>query len=155
MRIIFLDIDGVLNCQSSKSRCTGLLGIDKDKVRKLRAIVEKTGARIILCSSWKDTWEKTDKDNQHILGNYLDRKLKRENLFIFDKTLDNGSNRGSGIKDWIFKNTNIESWIVIDDEIFNDYHKCDVLKHLVKTDFYVNNGGIQDIHVREAIELLV
>lgn len=155
MRVIFLDIDGVLNCQSSKSRCNGLLGIDSDKVKRLREIAEASKAKIVLCSSWKDAWEKVEKDSQHILGDYLDRKLKRENIFIFDKTSDNGSDRGHGIRSWISGKANINSWIVIDDEIFNDYHDCKIMSHLVKTEFYSDNGGIQDIHVSKAIDLLL
>ena len=86
MKIIFLDVDGVLNCQKSESHCQGCIGIDNDKVKRLRKIVEATGAKIVLCSSWKTFWEKVHKDDQRELANYLDRKLKRENLYIFDKT---------------------------------------------------------------------
>ena len=39
MKLIFLDIDGVLNCAISKSRCFGCLGIDDDKVKRLKTIV--------------------------------------------------------------------------------------------------------------------
>lgn len=38
MKIIFLDIDGVLNCHNSKSDCNGRLGIDEDKVKRLKKI---------------------------------------------------------------------------------------------------------------------
>ena len=63
MKIIFLDIDGVLNCQKSQSKCGGLIGIDDKKVKVLRKIVESTNAKIVLCSSWKSGWE-YNKDDQ-------------------------------------------------------------------------------------------
>lgn len=152
MKVIFLDIDGVLNCQKSNSNCGGLIGIDSKKVKVLRQIVEETDAKIVLCSSWKTFWD-NNKDDQNELANYLDRKLKRENLFILDKTIDKGSNRGEGIANWL-QNKNVESWIVIDDEIFDDYEKYNVIKHLVKTSFYDDNGGLQEEHIKLAVDLL-
>ena len=41
MKVIFLDIDGVLNTPSSESRCGEYIGIDDEKVKKLKKIVEK------------------------------------------------------------------------------------------------------------------
>ena len=35
MKVIFLDIDGVLNTPSSESRCGEYIGIDDEKVEKL------------------------------------------------------------------------------------------------------------------------
>ena len=51
MKAIFLDIDGVLNCNGvngkgrSKSRCGAFLGIDKDKTQRLAKIVRETNAK--------------------------------------------------------------------------------------------------------------
>ncbi|WP_416388664.1 HAD domain-containing protein [Lacrimispora sphenoides] len=154
---MFLDIDGVLNCQSSKSKCNGLIGIDNDKVNNLADIVKHTEAKIVLCSSWKDCWERVNKEDQHVLGNYLDKKLRRKKLFIFDKTTDDGSNRGDGITNWLNNvkaHHKVESWIVIDDEIFKDYDHYGIMKHLVKTEFYNSSGGLQCEHVGKAIQLL-
>ena len=152
MKIIFLDIDGVLNCQSSKSRCQCFIGIDNKKVKTLRKIVEATNSKIVLCSSWKSEWEH-NKNEQKELANYLDRKLNRENLFILDKTNDNGWNRGQGIIDWM-KNKSIESFVIIDDEIFEDYEPLGLIDKLVKTSFYDNNGGLQEEHVKLVIKIL-
>lgn len=52
-RIIFLDIDGVLNCASTVERFHGCFGIEPDKVRLLRDIVQATGAEIVLSSTWR------------------------------------------------------------------------------------------------------
>ena len=54
--VIFLDVDGVLNCKTSKSYVTTedgqvFTGIDKDKVKRLASIVAATGADIVLSSS--------------------------------------------------------------------------------------------------------
>lgn len=153
MKVIFLDIDGVLNNQFSKSRCGYFIGIDNDKVKRLKGIVDATTAKIVLVSSWKVDWERVDKDSQNNIGNYLDRKLKRERLSILDKTSDQGMDRGKGINDWISRHS-VETWIVLDDEIFDDYEKMEIMQHLVKTDYSNENGGLQSEHVSKAIEIL-
>lgn len=153
MKVIFLDIDGVLNCRSSKSRCGCYVGIDNDKVKRLRRIVEATGAKIVLCSSWKTGWSPTNKDEQDRNAIYMDNRLKRERLKILAKTNDKGCNRGEGIVNWITLHE-VEQWVVLDDEIFDDYEEYSIMPHLVKTDFYDRNGGLQDCHVDEAIRIL-
>lgn len=152
MKVVFLDIDGVLNCQSSQSRCGAYIGIDNDKVKRLRKIVEATNARIVLVSSWRSGWERVYKDDQNELANYLDRKLKRERLYILDKTTDSVWNRGEGIIKWISTHK-VDSFIILDDEKF-DYADCGIISRLVKTSFYDDNGGLQDEHVELAIDLL-
>jgi hypothetical protein len=153
MKVIFLDVDGVLNCIESKSRQGCYIGIDDIRVKRLKEIVDKTGARIVLTSTWKLGWEVTDKECMKEGGKYLDRKMKRQNLTILDKTYDQGWNRGFGITHYL--NTHdVGTWVVLDDEIFKDYEAEGILPHLVKTNFYDENGGIQEEHVKKAIELL-
>ena len=153
MKVIFLDVDGVLNCIYSKSRQGNYIGIDDIRVKRLKEIVDKTGAKIVLTSTWKFDWEVTDKESMSEGGWYLDRKMKRQNLTILDKTHDQGWNRGYGIKQYLDSHI-VDSWVVLDDEIFTDYEKEGILPHLVKTEFYDENGGIQDDHVKKAIMLL-
>lgn len=88
IKAVFLDIDGVLNCRGSKSRCGAFIGIDNSKVKLLRKIVEATNAVIILSSSWRDGWCKTqyDDDIHDELGVYMNKKLAKEKLHILDKT---------------------------------------------------------------------
>lgn len=154
MKVIFLDIDGVLNCQSSKSKYRGLIGIDNKKVKVLRRIVELTSAKIILCSSWETGWRKTEKELQGTLASYLDMKLDKECWHIFDKTDDSGSDRGHGIRRYLENNPQITHWCVIDNDIFIDYEECGIMDHLVKISFYDNNGGLQEEHIDKVVEML-
>lgn len=52
MKLIFLDIDGVLNghkfCKAAQST-----GIDPTRVRELNRIVRRTGAAVVLSSAWR------------------------------------------------------------------------------------------------------
>ena len=50
-KVIFLDIDGVLN-DEGEEREKGVY-IDETRVQRLASIVEQTGAEIVLSSSWR------------------------------------------------------------------------------------------------------
>lgn len=142
MNVIFLDIDGVLNCSESKSECFGYTGIDNVKIKRLKRIVEETKAKIILISTWKEFWFKElhNKPLQDNLANYLDRKFKREQLSILDKTTDINGSRGQGILKALTKYA-IENFIIIDDEKF-DYKELNLLPHLIKAEY--SNGGLTE-----------
>lgn len=156
MKVIFLDIDGVLNNAYSKSRApSGVVGIDADKVKRLRKIVETTGAKLVLTSSWK-----TDNGEDR---EYMLRKLGRERLRVLMHTVDEGWNRWEGIRRWIDRyGENMESYIILDDELFVDYFsdpvkeilRPEVEDHLVRTEYFEKDGGLRDQHVEKAVRML-
>lgn len=154
IKIIFLDVDGVLNCSSTKDKCGYYIGIEDKKVSLLKEIVNATNAKIVLVSSWKESWYKEQffKSHQDILANYLDSKLNEQGLTIFDKTEDEIDNRGDGILEYVrhlkWKGVKVDNYIVIDDELF-DYLKTKLTKNLIQTSF--NSGGLQEKHVKKAI----
>lgn len=156
MNVIFLDIDGVLNSQTTEERCNGVIGIDSDKVERLARIIAKNDAILMLTSSWRYHWWKKEKedDEQHPLGEYLDQKLKEYNIKIADKISYSGFNRGKAIRNWLKEHPEVKSFIVLDDEEF-DYRENDVwlIPYLVKTSFYSNLGGLQETHVMVANKL--
>lgn len=149
MKVIFLDIDGVLNCQSSKSHCGIFVGIDDSKVKRLRKIVDATGSEIVLSSSWRHHWWKGVCNHKD--GKYINNKLRREQLRILDKTGEDPFNRRPNeIYDWL-KDKTIESFVILDDEDFCWGYFRD---NWVQTEFYNDNGGLQDEHVEKAIAIL-
>ena len=153
MNIIFLDIDGVLNEAYSESRApNGCIGIDDEKVSRLRQIVDATGAKIVLVSSWKMEWSR-DPELCSQDAKYMNKELAKQGLHILDKTEDNVFDRGAGIISWLKKRSDQPSWIVLDDDVFGDYEELGILPHLVKTGWYV--GGLQEKHVQKAIDLLM
>ena len=154
MKILFLDIDGVLNFGGCKDRApSGCIGISDEKLSLLKEIVSKTNAKIVLVSTWKFGWEKTNKADMVVDCIYMEEKFKEHGLSIYDKTYDRGFNRGQGIRDYLFDTEDfIDSWIVIDDEVFVDYKENQVIDRLVKTSFY--NDGLLECHVKEAIKKL-
>jgi hypothetical protein len=155
MKVVFLDIDGVLNEEKSRSRCCGYLGIDDKKVENLALIIKKTNAKIVLISTWKDDWRKTDKSHQGMMANYLDRKLKKQGLAVLDKTKSIDKNgfhfsRGEGILQYLADNK-LGKYVILDDYQF-DYDSCGLTDYYIKTDAY--NGGLTEGLVVEAIKLL-
>ena len=151
-KVIFLDVDGVLNCQTTKASVGPWIGIDSKKVKLLKQIVDETGARIVLSSSWKSGWFKGDKAAQDREARYLDNKLRREGLHITDKTFDKGLDRGVGITNYV-EGHSVDRFVILDDEVF-DYEECRITDKLVKTEFYADDGGLGESHVSRAIELL-
>ena len=153
MKVLFLDVDGVLNSVETTALCYGFVGIDDDKVAKLHQIVAATGAHIVLSSSWKHDWEPKDKEHQNRYGDYLDQKLKTYNLYAIDKTHESSSGRrGEGIMKWVGTHE-VDSFIILDDEWF-DFKECGLSSRVIKTEFYSEDGGLTDAHVEFAIELL-
>ena len=151
-KFIFLDIDGVLNCNNTTEFFLGMTGIEDRLVEKLRAIVNATGAEIVLVSTWRDYWEPKEKEKQDAEGTYLDNMLQKQEIYISDKTDPNWLfKRGEGIKEWL-KEKDVESFVILDDEP-HDYKEVGLEKNWIQT-YDVNDGGIIDEDVAKAIEIL-
>lgn len=141
MRVIFLDVDGVLNYVYCEARSPkGLLGVEKGPLSVLHEIVSRTGAKIVLTSTWKREWSR-DPENRGVDGEYLDQEIRKAGMEIFDKTMDNMSDRGMGIETWLRRHPEVTNWIVLDDDIFDDYECRGIMPHLVQTNFY--DGGLK------------
>jgi hypothetical protein len=151
-KYIFLDIDGVLNCNNTTDDCFGMTGIEDRLVKKLSTIVNATGAEIVLTSTWRDYWESDKKESQDAEGTYLDEKLLKQGLHISAKTdPDWLYKRGEGIVEWL-KDKNVESFVILDDEP-HDYKEVNLEQHWIQT-YDVNDGGITDEDVVKAIKIL-
>ena len=60
MKILFLDIDGVLNSRAydRKRNWSELTNIDETRLPLVKKIIDKTGAKIVLISTWRRHWDK-------------------------------------------------------------------------------------------------
>ena len=52
MKVVFLDIDGVLNCASD-----GIDKVNKRCVNEFNKIIDQTDAKIVISSSWRDIYK--------------------------------------------------------------------------------------------------
>lgn len=167
MKIIFLDVDGVLNNEDTfKHRRehyekTGkwLVEIDDIMVRRLADIVNSTGAKIVLSSSWRKMFGK-DMTPANESSQGLVDILHRYNLTILDRT-GSSDTRQDEIDEWLKEHPEVNEFVILDDESF-DLQKY-IGTRLVKTSA-VKDGemvksmsqvtGLQPEHVQQAIKIL-
>lgn len=154
MKVIFLDIDGVLNYKECTARCGKYMGIDDDKAQLLARLVKKTEAKIVLISTWKYNWYKSpNKNKQDDMANYLDEKFRNAAIDVFDKTLDRDEDaylgRGEGIVVYIHNHC-VDSFAILDDCQY-DYDSCDLTEFWVKTDATI---GLTEEDVEKATILI-
>ena len=148
-KIIFLDVDGVLNSMKfdrwlqdhhmKQYYCYELL--DQNAILNLQDIVFVTGADIVLSSSWRLSSKCCEQ---------LQQQLKPYALRFIDKTiLMPHNNRDAEIKEWLSRHPEVDHFVILDDE---DEFKDEFLKNnFVKTTF---EKGLLQEHVAKAIKIL-
>ena len=147
MKVIMLDIDGVCNCDTTNAVApSGCTGISDKHIKRLKKIVDATGARVVLSSDWKMANEK----DYH----YLTQKLwYRGKIRIISQTPNiSWDRRGHEIREWLRSNDDIvESYVVLDDTIFDDFDIDGFRDHVIITDAA---NGLTDDDVSRAIKIL-
>ncbi len=148
MKVIFLDVDGVLNDQNLifEKFKTKEIEISKDKLLLLKKIITSSNdIKVVLSSSWRIGLLK--KDGKIVADTTYHKEflelLKEYSIQIYDITPSMMS-RPEEIK-YYLDNNDIESYVILDDEDLNDENQ-------VKTDFF--NGGLREEHVSLAIDIL-
>ena len=162
-RIIFLDIDGVLNSRfwndSHQREISDGTLIDKDKVILLGGLIKNTGAKIELHSGWR-FWFDDHIEPLRTESAKLAELFQECGMKIFDVTPDFATEdikktkkfsliKANEILSWLELHEGIEKWIVIDDL---DLHNELILKHQIKTDQTVGLTK-QDIETAEKMLL--
>lgn len=108
--MLFLDFDGVLNCEASwREPRRGIHRIDRDKVALLTEVVATTGCKVVISSAWRG-----NDRCRGILRDYGFRgSFHRDWRTRWNKTY--GNVRGDEIADWLERNGNPPFAIVDDD----------------------------------------
>lgn len=177
-KVIFLDVDGVLNCKHTEERIWGedgkfeYVGIEDQKVELLAKIIGATGAVIVLTSTWRKNKVRNVNDGLTNLDDvddattadslkngltpylYLQEKLKKVGLQIFDNTPDSGLvfGRGREIRAWLDSHPEVSNYVILDDEEFWDFRECGLEDHIVCTRFI---SGLTEDTVEDAIRVLL
>ena len=119
LKIIFLDIDGVLNSiRYDRQRTIDQGNIDETRLQLIKKLVDVTEARIVLSSSWRKHWEK-DISKCDAIGRDINEVFAKYHLDIYDKTecLPN-NDRAEEIRKWLNRQGNIEAFVIFDDIAF-------------------------------------
>ena len=155
MKVIFLDVDGVLNSETyflTHAEESIDCFIDPVCVQRLKNITDMTGADIVLSSSWRAGWSRHPEEME-ISGRMLAESLAACQLEIYDKTpcLQNGD-RGKEIKLWLKHSVEkVKRFVILDDYDYN-WKKHRLSRRWIRTDF--SSGGLQDHDVEKAIKIL-
>lgn len=135
MRIIFLDIDGVLITERSM-RESGRFDVpDKDCIAQLNRITDTTGAAIVISSSWGKV-HGLDKTVDYlrlwgVTGSIIDKTPERHR----QGHLYTAATRGDEMEDWLvdfaFYHPGLPPFVILDDDADMGY----LIDWLVRCDF--------------------
>lgn len=150
MKIIFLDIDGVLNSFKYDSERKPEDGnIDATRLPLLKRLVDYTGAKIVLTSTWRKFWERDQESIIYEAGKEINRIFASAGLEIFDKTPVLGR-RKDEIFAWIKQNKEVEVFCIIDDICFG---WDELAPFLVNTNPRIGRG-LEEKHIEKSISIL-
>lgn len=140
MKVLFLDVDGVLNMEN---RTGSHKTLNKKRLRLLSRIVNETQCEIVLSSTWRT-------DLYYYLR--IKRYLRYRGLVIRDKTTHTiefeRPQRGYEIQHWLDKHDNVETYAIVDDK--NQFLTCQ-LPYFVQTD---PTQGLTTENVTQLINIL-
>jgi hypothetical protein len=145
LRVIFLDIDGVLNNAGDMNAGAWVGAIDhtnwtKPALAALAEIVARTGAKIVISS----TWRKIESEPAWWNKEFAACGLPLDCIGITGSA-HNGF-RGREVRAWLADHTDVETYVVLDDE--SDFY-------LDQPRIYVDSwGGLLQHHVQPAVALL-
>ena len=153
MKVVFLDIDGVLN--TTEYRLHKLrnreysVNIDPSKVAILKTVVDNCNGSIVLISSWRRYWERGSKNTDEA-GRTIDEALREYGLTIWDKTpaIKEGS-RAQEVEQWLSGKHYVDEYVILDDKDFGWGAK--LRQHWIQTDGEV---GLTPDDARTAIGIL-
>lgn len=162
-RVIFLDIDGVLNSafwnDSHQREISDGTLIEEEKVSLLAELVRRTGAKIILHSGWR-TWFDLELRPLRKEAEKLLELLEKEGLRLDGATPDLTTEeirrtkkfslvKAEEILSWIRMHKEVTGWVVLDDL---DLHNAQVEEHQVRPD---PTAGLTAEDVEMAAEILM
>ncbi len=106
MKIIFLDIDGVLNHRNSP--CDGgIFIIDTTLVPILARIVQATGAEIVLSSTWRILAKNREA---------VQRALAVHDMKFIGRTDQLNAERSVEILEWLHRHPQVTKFAILDDD---------------------------------------
>lgn len=148
-KVIFLDIDGVLNSyeyciKAINQNIQGIESeIDVEKIKLLKKAIDETGAEVVLSSSWRYTQN----------AQYLKELLSHYGIYT-DSTPFYQNRRGIEIKQWLLDNSDVEDFVILDDEVFDSYDE-ELRKKLIKIpNLYGLGKGLLPNDIDEIIKRL-
>lgn len=163
MKIIFLDIDGVMNCRATIVRADRITAdgtsdgwheqhIDPEMTARLNTLIERTEAKIVISSSWRALY--STRQIREILHR---RGFKYPEVIIDSTPRFREGERGDEIEAWMNgmygrvcmgdRSALVDQIVILDD----DSDMASLRSYLIQTSF---ETGLQDHHVEAACAIL-
>jgi hypothetical protein len=154
MKIIFLDFDGVITIPSSRWHLKASL------IRNVRRIVDETGAKIVVSSSWRHGFpepsaeatarqmaDRPKRCPRNAMLNWLSDNLYDCTPYFPDEKYS-GQGRGGEIQTWLDRHPDVENYVILDDD--GDMLDSQ-LYHFVQTNY---EDGLTEAETVRAIKVL-
>lgn len=169
-KIIFLDLDGVLNSEDyaseeilveGKETFRGYGGHFREKhiatldnvlwdpkcVSYLKRIVEASNAQIVISSTWRHYFSVKKFKEMFALYGWTDAPVIDKTIEL-GKYINDGTCRGLEINEWLSRNTDVTSYVIIDDiPQFLTEQNC----NFINTDFQT---GLSEEDILRALIIL-
>lgn len=154
MRVLFLDIDGVI-CTRLSTRLSALLRLplerqvfDPAALWWLRRLVRRSGAEIILCSSWRDALEVEDPLCRAFIDNLYHRLARNGTPIAGAAPRLPSGNKGEEILAWLAGRPDVR-YVILDD------HDCFVPEVRGRWVPVPEGRGIRRRQAEEAMKLFL
>ena len=133
MKVIFLDIDGVVCLHKNKINCDNEEVFDAECCRRLKEIMQQTGSKLVLSSTWR-LFPESIRD---MLRQFKPFGIVKEDFIGKTPLLDE---RGQEILSYLKKHSEIDTFVALDDETY----ECEAFPYdrLILTE---SHSGITEI----------
>ena len=140
-KLVFLDIDGVLNCDLSISQLGTRYKFWPASIKALNEFLLESDARVVISSTWREHWTLSE------IASALESAGLRSGRVV-GKTCVSGGERGIEIDSWLKSVPYpVESFVILDDKDDMAMHR----NRLIQVD---SRSGLSTRDVRQAIGLL-
>lgn len=151
MKVIFLDVDGVLNSNAYvdytlKNNVKGILEeIDPKTIEMLKYALDVTDAQIVVSSSWRNIRK----------FEQLKELFLRYGINLDEKTPVLGHERGLEIKQYLEEHVDIDQYLILDDDMFDSFDE-ELRNNLILTkenhEDHSYGDGLQIKHIEQIIK---
>ena len=170
MKVIFLDIDGVLNTAETfetlykryGSAVVSNIEVDGFRLEYLKRIIDQTGAKLVLTSTFRHYFKK---ENDKIVptclrGKNLYVKFLGYDVELYDTIPMNNNSREEQIQEWLSSRDDVDNFVIIDDDPNLFYELKDKLiqtSKIRRNSLLMNFGdsfGLCEKHIYEIVNSL-
>jgi hypothetical protein len=152
MKVIFLDVDGVLNCAKTERGWGKMRFVDTRKMLRVREICDRTGAKVVISSSWREGAQDDALPVDKMQWQALIAEFDKHRIPVIGMTpIAHDRWRGDEISMWLKSQEEPVKDFVIVDDIICDLTRFVSVGRVVQT---VDAWGLTKEKMEECIKIL-